>query len=86
MAGLLALAMIAAAVYFLFLQDDDPAGDRAGSSTSAERSAAPGSEGSAANPAPAPEITGSYEVTGTIASYTGPQTGQLGGSAKKDRK
>lgn len=88
-AGLLALAMIAAAVYFLFLQKDDgddKASDDSSTSQSqdadrsGEASGAPSDSGSTTQPS---AIAGSYDVNGTIESYSGPQTGQLGGTAKK---
>ncbi|WP_153504481.1 hypothetical protein [Cumulibacter manganitolerans] len=94
-AAVLALALVAAAAYFLLIKKDDGSSAPAdGSRASAQgRSSAPGSEpsgdasGSATGTPSAPgagaSLAGSYDVNGTIAGYTGPQTGQLGSSAKK---
>lgn len=87
LAALIAVLALAAGVYFLIIKpggDDDSSGADGESSTSqdADRSGdADPTEGDGGDAAAA--IAGTYEVNGTVASYTGPQTGQLGGGPRQ---
>lgn len=87
LAALIAVLALAAGVYFLIIKpgsDDEDGGAEGESSTSQDADRSEGattSDGGGADAAAA--IAGSYEVNGTVASYTGPQTGQLGGGPKQ---
>lgn len=87
LAALIAVLALAAGVYFLIIKagsDDESSAADGESSTSqdADRSGSAGpAEGGGEDAAAA--IAGTYEVSGTVASYTGPQTGQLGGGPKQ---
>lgn len=87
LAALIAVLALAAGVYFLIIKpgDDDSADPKdADSSTSQDADRSEGAESSESGGADAAAaIAGTYEVNGTIASYTGPQTGQLGGGPKQ---
>lgn len=88
-AALIVIAMVAAGTYFLFFQsdDDDPtAGGSTTTSEPAERTEQSPSSETSTEPSPGsaaePLIAGVFEVNGTVQSYTGPPTGQLGAPPK----
>ena len=83
-AALLALAMIAAAVYFLFLQPKDGGDDKKADSSSSRSEGGTSGEASSSDGGATTSgaIAGTYYVNGTIESYSGP-SGQLGGATKK---
>lgn len=97
-AALAVLVVVAAAVYFLFFSADgsdeknaetpaseqtatDREGD-AGSSTASPSESSPSGSSPSAGGAADVAIAGTFAVNGTIESYTGPPTGQLGGTPK----
>lgn len=92
-AAAVVLAVVAAAVYFLFISPDGDSDAKAGdppTSGQADRddggSSAPGSSesGSAeSSTGGEAQIAGTWQVQGSVESYTGPPTGQLGGTPKK---